>query len=246
MQYIELDSCDSTNLYVKNNYKNLSHLTMVTTREQRAGRGQKGNHWESEPGKNLTFSIFLCSGSIHVRSQFSISEAIALGICESLSTFGIGAKVKWPNDIYVGNRKVCGILIEHSVMGMEIMYSVVGAGVNVNQQTFLSDAPNPVSMIQLKGTEFDLKDVRNRISDCIERKLELISDVDGRTQIHEEFLGNLYRGDGKFYLFEETGRCKIFEAKIAGVEPIGCLLLEDHEGMRHRYAFKEVRFVEIL
>jgi len=217
---------------------------MVNAREQRAGRGQKGNHWESEPGKNLTFSIFLRPDGIPVRSQFSISEAIALGICESLAAFGIGAKVKWPNDIYVGSRKICGILIEHSIMGTEIMYSVAGAGVNVNQQTFLSDAPNPVSMIQLKRTEFDLKEVRNRISDCIERKLKLISSVEGRTRIHEEFLGNLYRGDGMFYLYEETRTCRIFEAKIAGVEPIGCLLLEDHEGLCHRYAFKEIRFVE--
>lgn len=149
MTHIALEEVSSTNTWLAQHADELLHLTMVTAERQTAGRGQRGNSWESEPGANLTFSLLIRPEGVPARSQFSISEATALAVTDLLAIYGVKATVKWPNDIYVGDRKICGILIEHAVMGTSIMHSIIGAGLNVNQTRFVSDAPNPVSLLQL-------------------------------------------------------------------------------------------------
>ena len=148
-----LDECVSTNTQVTE-YPLSEEGVIVAARCQTGGRGQKGNSWEAQPGKNLTFSAMWKPRGIAAREQFSISEAVALAVVDFLEDAGINAKVKWPNDIYVDDRKICGILIEHSVMGTEISRTIAGVGINVNQREFLSGAPNPVSMASIAGTEF--------------------------------------------------------------------------------------------
>ena len=113
---------------------------MVTAYRQTAGQGQRGNSWEAEPGKNLTFSILYRPAGLPPMAQFAMSEAVALAVVDFLGVHGLEAKVKWPNDIYVGDRKICGILIRHSITATCVDYSVIGVGINANQTEFLSDA----------------------------------------------------------------------------------------------------------
>ena len=112
-----IDKVDSTNTYLKEHPSEVPAGTMLAARTQKAGRGQRGNSWESEPGKNLTFSFRAENLPLRPSEQFAVSEATALAIVALLRDYDIEAKVKWPNDIYVGNRKICGILIENSIMG---------------------------------------------------------------------------------------------------------------------------------
>ena len=127
----------------------LPHATVVSTYNQTAGRGQRGNSWESEPHKNLTFSVLLKPQHIIAREQFYISEIVSVAIVNTLRKYIIDQPIaiKWPNDIYVNDDKICGILIENTLSGYSISQSIAGIGININQQTFLSNAPNPISLI---------------------------------------------------------------------------------------------------
>ncbi len=238
MIFLDLDDTASTNTYVAENAAQLRNLTMVTALRQSAGRGQRGNSWESEPEKNLTFSILYRPISFPAIRQFFISEAVALGIVDALKSFGIEAKVKWPNDIYVADKKICGILIEHSIMGREIMHTIAGAGLNVNQERFLSDAPNPVSMCLLLGRHLSLHDVKERVADAVEKRLG-----EDFSHLHADFMHNLWRGDGRYYPYQDTTSGETFEARIEAVEPTGILHLTDRAGALRKYAFKEVAFL---
>jgi BirA family biotin operon repressor/biotin-[acetyl-CoA-carboxylase] ligase len=155
---IALDSVPSTSSYLATIADTLPDGTVVVTREQTAGRGQRGNSWEAEPGANLTFSLLLRPEGVKAVEQFAISEAVALGIVTALQAYmpGVDVRIKWPNDIYANGRKICGILIENAILGTEIRRSIAGIGINVNQTVWRSDAPNPVSMAQLTGKTFDL------------------------------------------------------------------------------------------
>ncbi len=243
MKLIELESVRSTNDYVKENAGSLVSPSMVVARAQTAGRGQRGNSWESEPGANLTFSVFVRLHGFPARRQFAVSEAVALAVADTLGAFGVEAKVKWPNDIYVGDRKICGILIEHSLMGAELMHTIAGAGVNVNQKRFLSPAPNPVSMWQLLGRETQLAAVRDEMVRRLESAFSRIAGEEGRQRVHKEFSGRLWRGDGKAYPFRDTATGEVFEASIAGIDPDGPLRLRLDCGQEREYLFKQVEFL---
>ena len=147
---IWLDSVDSTNNEVKRNVDVLGNFSVIAAREQTAGRGQRGNVWLTEPGMNLTFSIVIKYEQLQVKmkavDQFEISEMTALSVIDLLAEYGIEARIKLPNDIYVGDRKICGILIEHSLQGEHLSHSIIGVGLNVNQLIFDPSLPNPTSM----------------------------------------------------------------------------------------------------
>ncbi len=244
IEYIVLPEADSTNTWCREHASGLALPTVVRAVAQSAGRGQRGNSWESAPGQNLTFSIVWHPEGLAPADQFSISEATALGVVDYLSRHGIEAKVKWPNDIYVGDRKICGILIEHSLMGSSLERSVIGVGINVNQKEFISDAPNPVSMCQLARKEFDLDEELGAVISEIAPLLEAVSSAAGREALHKKFLANLWRGDGGIYLFRDVKENCRFAGVIEGVEPSGFLLVKDNEtGNLKKYAFKEVEFI---
>lgn len=145
------------------------HFLLVTAGEQTAGRGQRGTVWESAAGENLTFSVAWRNVGVAARDQFLISEAVALSVAETVAELLKGTacteavSVKWPNDVYVGERKICGMLIEHSLSGPHIDATMAGIGLNVNQRHFCGDAPNPVSLCQLAGQTFSLTAVMERI-----------------------------------------------------------------------------------
>ena len=165
--YIKLTECRSTNTYMRAVAATLPGGTVIYTPRQTAGRGQKGNSWESEPGKNLAFSMLLKRPQIPIKEQFYISEACALAVHDALAAHASGFSIKWPNDIYWHDCKICGLLIESSLDGQSIGWSILGVGININQEQFLSDAPNPVSLKQITGHDHDLdallRDVCQRI-----------------------------------------------------------------------------------
>jgi len=146
MNIITVESVASTNSYLKElaHSRTLDEGTVIVTRNQTAGKGQQGNAWESEAGKNITCSILLYPSFLPVQHFFLLSEVISLGVKETLDAYTDGITIKWPNDIYYCERKIAGILIENEITGSNISMSVAGIGVNVNQEQFLSDAPNPV------------------------------------------------------------------------------------------------------
>ena len=126
---------------------------------QTAGRGQRGHEWHSRKGENLTFSVVLEPSFVPIAEQFAVSEVVALSLVDMLSEYGIAAKIKWTNDIYVGDRKLIGILIEHSLASATLRRTIVGVGINVNQTEFDPSLPNPVSMAQLLGKELSAEEV---------------------------------------------------------------------------------------
>ena len=140
---IWLNEVDSTNEEAKRHISVIDNLSVLTALSQTAGRGQRGNSWLSAPGENLTFSIVLKhEPKVKAYDQFVISEIVSLSVVDFLSSYGISARIKWPNDIYVGDRKISGILIEHSVTGDSLSSSVVGIGLNINQRNF--NVTNPL------------------------------------------------------------------------------------------------------
>lgn len=232
---IRLEECDSTNTYLSKIARESPHGTVVITTTQTAGRGQRGNSWEAEPGKNLTFSLLLKPENVAAHDQFYISEAVALGIADALRHYldGFPVSVKWPNDIYVGDRKICGILIENSLSGNTIGHSIAGIGINVNQREFKSDAPNPVSAVMLTGKELLLDEVLTEVIDAVYGRLSQPLDLR-----HADYMQSLWRRDGGNYRDTATG--EEFSAVITGVAPTGHLSLLDSFGNTHTYAFKEV------
>ena len=143
---IWLERVDSTNDEARRHISEIDNLSVVSALEQTKGRGQHGNTWLSMPGENLTFSLVVKDFRIKANEQSAISQATALSLVDLLSRHEIKARIKWPNDIYAGDEKICGILIENSLKGSEIDWSIIGIGLNVNQTAFPEDLPNPTSM----------------------------------------------------------------------------------------------------
>ena len=210
--------------------------------EQTAGRGQRGNKWESEAGKNLTFSIRIDRPGIKSKDQFRISQAAALAVSIWLEErHSVSNRIKWPNDIFVpcpaGDRKICGMLIEHTLAGEEISHTVIGIGLNINQREFSEGAPIAVSLYQITGREYSLEEE-------LESFMELFESIFRREDsLDKAFLGRLYRF-GQMCGWRETATGEEFRAKITGVHPVtACLLLEDERGKSRSYAFKEIAYI---
>ena len=228
---VHIDETDSTNRWLKDHGEG---TMVVATDYQTAGKGCGSNAWESERGKNLTFSMLIHPDGIAAREQFRITEVVSVALCRTLQPYIYNkVEIKWPNDIYVGDRKLCGILIENRLQGNVIVDCIIGIGLNVNQRVFLSDAPNPVSMYQLTGQETDREALLADFLQTFDQEWQ--SKANG-----SEYRERLYR-KGKDGLYEaKTGR---FVAKLTDVLPDGRLLLVDEEGKEHTYAFKEVSFI---
>jgi BirA family biotin operon repressor/biotin-[acetyl-CoA-carboxylase] ligase len=235
---IALDSVPSTSSYLTNIADTLPDGTVVVTREQTAGRGQRGNSWEAEPGANLTFSLLLRPEGVKAVEQFAISEAVALGIVDALQSRmpGVDVRIKWPNDIYANDCKICGILIENAILGTEIRRSIAGIGINVNQTVWRSDAPNPVSMAQLTGRTFDLDALLTDVFRAI------YAELSNSAYRHSRYMAALWGKDALTYRDTATG--EMFRASIASIAPDGMMTLAPLDGSPARtYAFKEVAVI---
>ena len=237
IKIIKVDETSSTNVLMREYSGEEGRLmTVGVAAFQSAGRGQGENKWESERGKNLTFSIKVYPVAVPVVRQYVMLEAESLAIRDALAGYVDDITIKWPNDIYWKDRKICGMLIENTLVGRCIENCIIGAGININQQTFCSDAPNPVSLRQITGKEqepvFILADTIKRFKDYY-RKIQ-----QGQTEdIVRNYRERLYRHNG-FHLYQDADG--VFEAEIHDVEPTGHLVLTDRDGTTRRYAFKEV------
>lgn len=239
---IRVDEVESTNMLAKNILKldeSVPNGTVVVCKYQTSGKGCGENTWESQYGMNLTFSIILYPSFIPPDEQFSISQSVSLGICDYLKTLTRNVSIKWPNDIYIGDRKVAGILIENSICGNTISNSVVGIGLNVNQVVFRGSAPNPTSMKLRLARDFDLEEVLSMLVVFIENRL-LQLETDYGYDISKDYKASLYRLNQFHRFVDDSGE---FEAKIIGVADNGCLLLQFESGDVSSYRFKEVAFV---
>ena len=216
--------------------KSLPEGFVVQTDFQTAGKGQVGNSWESEAGRNLLFSMVLYPQRVTVDNQFLLSQLVSLGIKEALDEYTDGITVKWPNDIYWNDKKLVGILIENSLQGTKIKSSVIGIGLNVNQKMFVSNAPNPVSLLRITGKRQNRKLLLTKIRQNIQKLYTELS----VTKIRAEYAEALYRKDG-FYAYRAND--ETFQAKIISVHPDGQLELETEAGERKGFYFKEVSFV---
>ncbi len=236
---IWVDETDSTNSALADLARRgmAEDCTVLAARTQSAGRGQRGNSWESAPGMNLTCSILFAGRGFDIAQHFHVSEAVALSVAEvvaeELSGCNESVSVKWPNDIYVGDKKICGILIENVLTGRIIERCIAGIGVNINQEVFLSDAPNPVSLRQIDGKIRDVNAVLERITNRVLENIALGS------AIHERYMERLWRKDGYHSYYDHLTGERI-EARIADVLPCGHLILALPSGEQREYAFKEV------
>ena len=241
------DSIGSTNTYLrelKGGDPAYDYEVAVAT-FQTAGRGQKGNSWESEAGKNLLFSILAHPKNLKVQEQFYISEAIALAVSDSVMAaigpeYAPDVSVKWSNDVYWNDFKMAGILIENTLQGDRILDTVAGVGLDVNQEVFVSDAPNPISLKNITGREYDLDKLLNDIIDRFIGYMELSADK--RPEVDRMYRNRLYRREGYHKFRDENG---FFEARIEGIRPDGCLMLQTRSGEHRIYEFKQVQFVQM-
>ena len=240
---MRLKEVDSTNNYLKNLILDRSpeEGSLVIADFQTAGRGQMGNGWFSDSGKNLLLSMVVYPEMLPANEQFIISRIASLAVKNCLDQFVDDIRIKWPNDIYWKDKKIAGMLIENDVQGRYIQNSVIGIGININQQSFPEDLPNPVSLRQITGTDNDI----DNIADIFVREFFLLyrEFQDGKTaQIEDEYMLDLYRVNDYYWFKDESGN---FKAKIKEVLPSGHLMLETMtEGDVRQYAFKEVAFID--
>ena len=257
---------DSTNTQASREISQAPDGTVWIADFQTAGRGQRGNRWESAKCENLTFSILFKPTFLSPAQQFSISEVAAIGVCRYLRSKGLPAQIKWPNDIYVGNKKICGMLIEHSISGAKLAGSIVGIGLNLNQKEFSSDAPNPTSLL-LEAEAIESASTPCNPEGTYDRREELSSllgyiftaygelEEGHAAELNQEYLNCLYRFN-QWHQFieidanapadmpvEKMAAGRTITARITGVDPYGCVILEHQSGTVQTYPFKGIRYI---
>ena len=238
---VTLPSTDSTNSCAAQllQSENIEEGTIVYTYDQKAGRGLGQNTWESEKGKNLTFSIILLPSFLPIQHHYMLSKVISLGLFEYASSKLADIKIKWPNDIYYKDKKLAGILIENSIKGSTINYSVAGIGVNLNQEQFFSNAPNPVSLKQITGKNYSIEDELVSVRHHIKKYYQKLQSR-FMSEINRKYIESLYRFN-KFYNFRWNNR--IFYAKITGVNEYGHLQILTSANETKEFEFKEIEFL---
>lgn len=242
---IEKESLSSTNNTLAELLRMVPDMeegTVVRAIEQTAGKGQPGNHWESEAKKNITMSLLLRPDFLSIVDHFYISIAMSLGITDYLISKNIdGVCIKWPNDIYVDSKKICGILIENSIIGHIIDSSIIGIGLNINQEKFFSNAPNPISLTNITGETYDVQTELNLLCNFLLRRYAMLANGNLET-LREEYIARMYRFN-KLADYKLPSTDSIFKAKIIDVAPEGRLIMESDNGNIMKFAFKEVIFV---
>ena len=257
---------DSTNNEMLRQAGSLDNMTVFAAEYQTAGRGQRGNSWKADAGKNLTFSVFLrfateaggdgdCCPPIDAARQFGISEIAAIAQCRFLGRHGISARIKWPNDIYAGDGKISGMLVENTLSGHSVRTSVIGIGLNVNQTEFPASLPNPVSMTLLTGRHYSLpsllEDFLSELAACLDLLRTPAADLN---DLYEKYM---YRLGIPSRFIDLSSRpawlpadpvfagedIPSFSGIIRGITPEGRLLLELHDGSVRSFAFKEIAYV---
>lgn len=238
---ITLKCTSSTNDYLKEELSKSTPLkegTVIMAVEQTDGKGQAGNKWLAEPGKNLTFSLLLKPTFLSPIQQFDLNIAICVSIYEVLfPLLGSQLKIKWPNDIYFENKKLGGILIENTLQGMEWKDSIIGIGVNVNQEDF-NRVNNACSIKQLLHHEYIITNLLYELCESIEKKYIQLKNQ-GVLSLKSLYINNLY-GLNQVRKYSLDG--VLVEGKIIDVDTEGQLIV-DFNGHSARFNFKEIQFV---
>lgn len=240
MPIIKLDATGSTNDFLRDLLKetSLEDFTVVWADYQRSGRGQRERSWQSEQGKNLIISILKLHEELPVHAQFQVNRAVALAILKTLNDLNIpDLAVKWPNDILSGGKKLCGILIENSVKGRSLSHSIIGIGLNVNQQKF-EDLPNAISLLQITGEAYDRDMLLYHLISALKDELSVRSEK-GIVSQKEQYESSLFKKGCKVLFGHASGA---FEAVVAGVTDTGELLLELGNGRSAHYAIGDIRW----
>ena len=234
---IWLDSVDSTNSEALRRLSSLPSGTVLAAREQTAGRGQRGNTWFSEPGKNLTFSVVLKSLDLPAAEAFRLNCLCSVAVSDFLASYGVASSVKWPNDIYASGRKICGMLLENGLADGSVAYSVMGIGINVNQTEFPNLA-NATSIASLIGKAIDVDKSLQTFLEILAKWLPQLRSA----ELFDQYERRLYRL-GTSARYHDMLRGEDFEGIIRGVDPDGRLRIEDAAGRIRRYYFKEVSYI---
>lgn len=238
---IKLNEVDSTNSILAQKYaqRSLPEGSVVVAQSQTKGRGQGQNKWHSESGKNLLCSFILYPEFLEASKQFYISKIISLAVADLVSLYTDKVSIKWPNDIYVNDKKIAGLLIENAVEKNMIKSSIIGIGLNVNQKDFVANIPNPVSLTQITKIKHDLDDVLESLTDILEYRYSLLKGKEFNL-IDENYLNMLYKYK-KLSLFEVKG--KRIAGSIEGVEPTGELIFKNDKSEVLHFGYKEIEYV---
>ena len=239
--YSHFEQLDSTNAYLQREQSEHDIRNwVVSANEQTAGKGMGNNGWESEAGKNLTFSMALDVVFLSAERQFLLSEAVALGLIDALDALLSAEKlyIKWPNDIYYENRKLAGILINSTIKANMMDVSIIGIGLNVNQLQFQDWPTHPISLRQITGKEYELPPLLERVFRCIYNKVEQLKNTP--ETIEREYLQRLYRYR-TWADYEADG--KVLRLFMTGLDAFGRLMLVDEADESYCFYVKEVRFV---
>lgn len=235
---IELKEISSTNDYALElaRTKIVPEFTVIRADFQTKGRGQIGNHWVADNGKNLLFSVILHPTHIAANNQFILSQCVSLALFRTVSLFCDDVAIKWPNDLYVGNKKIAGILIENLLSGKNIASSIIGIGLNVNQEDFVG-AINPISFKNILRRELNIKEL---LCLFLERLENLYSQIPQNNKtIQDEYLNHLYLKDRQATFKDKDG---LFVGTISSVAENGQLHIIDEQGKERAYYFKEVEY----
>ena len=240
---IHIPVLDSTNNYIQKLYENenLPEGTIITADEQLKGKGHGKNKWESVKGQNLLFSLLLKPQFIDAGQQFLITEFVSIALTRFLKKIIIENKVqiKWPNDIYVDDKKIGGILIQNTIRGSQIDHTIIGIGLNINQKKFSKSVPNPISLTQITGLNYKVEEVLHDLLVQINNLYTQSASIEYRQKLHEEYYTNLYRFK-EWFTFNDGEE---FKAMITGINDYGQLRLILESGETKEYGFKEVEFV---
>ena len=240
MTIIRFDSLESTNRYCEAlDLNQVEDFTCYWALQQTAGIGQRGNHWESSSGLNLTFSLVLHPDFLPASEQFRLTQMLSLALSDCLRSLDLPKPIhiKWPNDIYVGNDKICGILVSNRLQGEHITASICGIGLNVNQTDFPSWVPNPVSLLSLTGKQFELEALLQQLLDHIAQRYHSLRL--GNNLLPEYLVQLLRIGIPAEYRYRG---CTI-SATIKGVDPFGHLLLVDEANRELVCGMKEISYI---
>ncbi len=243
MNIVKLDAINSTNNYLKKLSKEDETVdwTIVTAEHQTLGRGQMNTIWESDKGKNLVCSILVRFDTFKSQDQFYLNCAVSLGIYHTLKKFAIpNLTIKWPNDIMSGSKKVCGILIENSLISNRIANTIIGIGLNVNQERFSKELPKAISMKQILGVTFDRDEILENLIFSLQEQIELLHQKNFDL-LHNNYENVLFQKE-EVRVYENVEKEK-FMGKILGVTKKGRLLVEQENDVVKKYDFKEIVFV---
>jgi BirA family transcriptional regulator, biotin operon repressor / biotin---[acetyl-CoA-carboxylase] ligase len=242
---IHLPEVDSTNAYLWEWVAKNSPIegTVVWADAQTAGRGQVGSSWSSEIKKNLTASFLLLPKWLTAREQFGLSQAVALAICDTLLWAGVSdadLRIKWSNDIFVGGKKIAGVLIENALRGQYLAHSIVGIGLNVNQETFAPELSGATSLKNILKKDTDLTQLLSQLSTFLEYRYLYLKNK-GRDEINNQYVARLYQ-IGQIANYQIAATQEIVSATLQGVSTEGKLALFYAEKV-HFFDIKEIKFL---